>query len=120
MLGRTAAMLGGGVYTKYHCLPATACIGLPEGTTPLERASMIANPLTALAMTETIWQEAPAADCPSRRRVRFRAQAQPPCLADCIGLVDALPLAEALRPENCVTCAVTATGRKFISTPSSR
>ena len=48
LMGKTVAILGGGMYTQYRCLAAAQCLVLPEGTTPAEGASCFVNPLTAL------------------------------------------------------------------------
>ncbi|MEE8245468.1 MAG: zinc-binding dehydrogenase [Pseudomonadales bacterium] len=54
LMGKTVAILGGGMYTQYRCLAAAQCLVLPEGTTPAEGASCFVNPLTALGMVETM------------------------------------------------------------------
>lgn len=57
LLGRTVAVLGGGMYAQYRLVKAAACLPLPEGTTPAEGASCFINPLTALCMVETMRRE---------------------------------------------------------------
>ncbi len=52
LLGRTVAVVGGGMYTQFRCVKAITALPLPEGTTPAEGASCFVNPLTSLAMTE--------------------------------------------------------------------
>ena len=54
LLGATVAILGGGTYAQYRIVKATECLRLPPGTTPAEGASCFVNPLTALAMVETM------------------------------------------------------------------
>jgi NADPH2:quinone reductase len=54
LLGRTVAVLGGGMYAQYRCVPAASCLVLPDGVTAREGASCFVNPLTALAMVETM------------------------------------------------------------------
>ena len=61
LLGRTVGMAGGAMYTQYRRLPARDCLPLPEGTTAAEGASLTVNPLTALAMVETMRAEGHAA-----------------------------------------------------------
>src|SRR4029434_4387020 len=39
LLGKTVAILGGGMYTQYRCIKAVQCLVLPPGTTPAEGAS---------------------------------------------------------------------------------
>src|SRR5271170_7897050 len=50
LVGKTVAVIGGGTYTEYRCLPVAQCLELPAGTTPAEGASAFVNPLTALGM----------------------------------------------------------------------
>ena len=57
LLGRTVAMVGGGMYAQQRVLPASQCLALPEGTTAAEGASCFINPLTALGMVETMRRE---------------------------------------------------------------
>jgi NADPH2:quinone reductase len=57
LLGKTVAMLGGGMYAQYRTLKVTQCMVLPAGTTPAEGASCFVNPLTSLGMVETMRRE---------------------------------------------------------------
>ena len=57
LLGKTVSMIGGGMYTQYRTLRAADCQPLPEGTTAADGASWFVNPMTALAMTETMRRE---------------------------------------------------------------
>jgi NADPH:quinone reductase len=57
LLGKTVAIVGGGMYTQYRCIKAVACLVLPEGTTPAEGAGWFVNPLTALGMVGTMRAE---------------------------------------------------------------
>lgn len=54
LLGKTVALLGGGMYTQYRAVAADACMPLPEGATAAEGASSFVNPLTALGMVENM------------------------------------------------------------------
>jgi NADPH2:quinone reductase len=54
LLGKTVAIIGGGTYSQYRCVPAAFGLALPEGTTPAEGASCFVNPLTALGMVGTM------------------------------------------------------------------
>ena len=54
LVGKTVAMIGGGTYAQYRCIPAALCLVLPEGTTPAEGASCFVNPLTVLGMVGTM------------------------------------------------------------------
>jgi NADPH2:quinone reductase len=57
LLGRTVAVLGGGMYTQLRTVKASMCLPLPDGTRPAEGASCFVNPLTALGMVETMRRE---------------------------------------------------------------
>ena len=57
LLGRTVALIGGGMYAQHRCVPAAMCLPLPEGTTPREGASCFVNPLTVLGMVGTMRDE---------------------------------------------------------------
>jgi NADPH2:quinone reductase len=54
LMGKTVAILGGGMYTQYRAIKAKQCLRLPEGTTPADGASCFVNPLTALGMVATM------------------------------------------------------------------
>jgi NADPH2:quinone reductase len=57
LMGKTVAILGGGMYTQYRCIKARQCLVLPPGTTPAQGASCFVNPLTALGMVATMRAE---------------------------------------------------------------
>jgi NADPH:quinone reductase len=57
LLGKIVALYGGGMYAEHRLAPAALCLVLPEGTTAAEGASNFVNPMTALAMLETMRRE---------------------------------------------------------------
>ena len=57
LLGRTVALIGGGMYAQYRRIAADQCLLLAEGATPADGASSFVNPLTALGMVETMRRE---------------------------------------------------------------
>ena len=57
LLGKVVGIAGGGMYTQYRAVDASACLVLPEGTTAKDGASSFVNPLTALGMVETMRRE---------------------------------------------------------------
>lgn len=57
LLGRTVAMIGGAMYATHRRLKAAEVLPLPADATPAEGASCFVNPLTALAMVETLRRE---------------------------------------------------------------
>jgi NADPH:quinone reductase len=57
LVGKTVGIAGGGMYTQYRAIDASACLVLPEGATPADGASSFVNPLTALGILETMRRE---------------------------------------------------------------
>lgn len=57
LLGKRVGIIGGEMYSQYRCVNAFMCLTLEEGTTAAEGASCFVNPLTALAMVETMRRE---------------------------------------------------------------
>ena len=57
LLGKTVAMIGGGMYAQYRCLDVGSCIALAPDATAADGASSFVNPLTALGMVETMRRE---------------------------------------------------------------
>ena len=59
LLGRQVAALTlrSGMFSQYRNVPVSDCAPLPEGVTAAEGATMFCNPLTALAIVETLHQE---------------------------------------------------------------
>ncbi|MEW9856547.1 zinc-binding dehydrogenase [Novosphingobium sp. M1R2S20] len=58
LIGKSVAVLvpGLGAYAQYCTVPAASCIELPAGLGPRAGAAAFTNPLTALAMVETLHQ----------------------------------------------------------------
>ncbi len=57
LLGKTVAVMGGGMYAQYRCVNAMMALPLNEGHTAKQGASSFVNPLTALCMIETMKNE---------------------------------------------------------------
>lgn len=57
LIGKTVAVIGGGTYRQFICANVQSCLELKGGTTAKEGASSFVNPLTALAMVETMRAE---------------------------------------------------------------
>jgi NADPH:quinone reductase len=57
LLGRVVGVAGGSMYAEYRCAPAGACLAMPDGVTPEQAASPFVNPMTVLAMIETMRAE---------------------------------------------------------------
>ncbi len=57
LMGKVVALFGMSSYAQYRCVPAAACMPMNEGTTPRQAAAACVNPLTVLAMIETMKME---------------------------------------------------------------
>ncbi|HTB04522.1 MAG TPA: zinc-binding dehydrogenase [Bradyrhizobium sp.] len=88
LMGKTVAMIGGGMYAQYRCLRAAECMPLPAGTTPAEGASSFVNPLTALGMTETMRREGHKALVHTAAASNLGQMLNKICLKDGIPLVN--------------------------------
>ena len=54
LLGKTVGVLGGAMYSEFRALPASQCLVVNDDATPVDAASCFVNPLTALAMVDTM------------------------------------------------------------------
>lgn len=88
LLGRTVATFGGAMYTQYRLAKAAHCLPMPQGVTPAEAASCFVNPLTALAMVETLRAEGHTALVHTAAASNLGQMLQKICLADGIPLVN--------------------------------
>jgi NADPH:quinone reductase-like Zn-dependent oxidoreductase len=88
LLGKIVSMIGGGMYAQYRCLKASDCQVLPEGTTAADGASWFVNPLTALAMTETMRREGHTALVHTAAASNLGQMLNKICLKDGISLVN--------------------------------
>lgn len=86
--GRTVALLGGGMYAELRVARARDVLVLPEGTAPREAASCFVNPLTALAMLETLRLEGHSALVHTAAASNLGQMLVKLCLADGIPLVN--------------------------------
>src|SRR5215470_19913543 len=86
LMGKTVAILGGGMYTQYRCIKAVQCLVLPPGTTPSEGASCFVNPLTALGMVATMRAEGHKAIVHTAAASNLGQMLNRICLKDNVGL----------------------------------
>lgn len=61
LLGKKVAAAGGAMYAQYRTVNVSLCLELPEGLPAAAGASAFVNPMTALAMIETMRMEGHAA-----------------------------------------------------------
>jgi NADPH:quinone reductase-like Zn-dependent oxidoreductase len=88
LLGKTVGVLGGAMYSQYRAVRVQDCLVLPEGTTSAEAASCFVNPLTALAMTETMRAEGHKALVHTAAASNLGQMLNKICLKDGIDLVN--------------------------------
>ena len=94
MLGKRVGMLGGAMYTQFRTLPAQNCIVLPDGASAADGASMFVNPLTALAMVETMRREGHSALVHTAAASNLGQMLNRICVADKVALVNIVRSAE--------------------------
>jgi NADPH:quinone reductase-like Zn-dependent oxidoreductase len=88
LLGKKLGMIGGAMYTQYRVLPARTCMELPDGATAADGASMFVNPLTALAMVETMRREGHTALVHTAAASNLGQMLNRICIADGVKLVN--------------------------------
>lgn len=88
LMGKTVAFIGGGSYRKYLCTNVQSCLELEPGTTAVEGASSFVNPLTALAMVETMRAEGHKAIVHAAAASNLGQMLNRICIADGIDLVN--------------------------------
>ena len=88
LLGKTVAILGGAMYSQYRTMKARACLVLPAGTPASKGASCFVNPLTSLAMVETMRMEGHKALVHTAAASNLGQMLNKICLTDGIALVN--------------------------------
>ncbi len=88
LLGRTVAVLGGGMLARYRVVRAADCIPLPDGATAADGASAFINPLTALGMVDTMRAEGHTALVHTAAASNLGRMLVKICRADGVGLVN--------------------------------
>lgn len=94
LMGKTVAVIGGGTYRQYICTNVQSCLELKEGTTAKEGASSFVNPLTALAMVETMRAEGHKAIIHAAAASNLGQMLNRICIADGIDLINIVRKAE--------------------------
>ena len=88
LLGKTVGMRGGAMYSQYRAVPVEMCLVLPDDTDPADGASSFVNPLTALAMVETMRGEGHRALVHTAAASNLGQMLNRICLEDGIDLVN--------------------------------
>ncbi|WCM25358.1 zinc-binding dehydrogenase [Sphingomonas sp. QA11] len=88
LIGRTVAVLGGSMYSQYRVMRVGEAMVLPEGTTAAQGASCFVNPLTALAMVETMRAEGHTALVHTAAASNLGQMLNRICIADGVPLVN--------------------------------
>jgi NADPH:quinone reductase len=88
LMGATVGVLGGSMYSQYRVLHVSQCLALPSGTTPQQAASCFVNPLTALAMVETMRREGHTALVHTAAASNLGQMLVKICLSDGVELVN--------------------------------
>jgi NADPH:quinone reductase-like Zn-dependent oxidoreductase len=88
LLGKTVGIAGGGMYTQYRAVDASASLVLPDGATAKDGASSFVNPLTALGMLETMRREGHCALVHTAAASNLGQMLVKLCIADGVPLVN--------------------------------
>ncbi|PKH98790.1 NADH oxidase, partial [Shewanella sp. 11B5] len=94
LMGKTVAVIGGGTYRQYLCANVQSCLELTQGTTAKEGASSFVNPLTALAMVETMRAEGHKAIIHAAAASNLGQMLNRICIADGVDLINIVRKAE--------------------------
>ena len=94
LIGKTVAIVGGGMYAQYRSIKAVQCLVLPAGTTPAEGASWFVNPLTALGMVATMRAEGHKALVHTAAASNLGQMLNKICIKDNVALVNVVRKAE--------------------------
>ena len=88
LMGKVVAVMGGGMYAEYRCVKANMCLPLLPGNTAKDGASSFINPLTALAMLETMRMEGHTALVHTAAASNLGQMLNRICIADGVELVN--------------------------------
>lgn len=88
LTGHMVAIVGGATYAEYRAVSTMLLMDLPDGTTPAQGASCFVNPLTALAMVETMRTDGHTALVHTAAASNLGQMLNRVCLADGVQLVN--------------------------------
>jgi NADPH:quinone reductase-like Zn-dependent oxidoreductase len=88
LLGRKVALIGGAMWSDYRLVDAGATVPLPDDATAADGAALFVNPMTALAMVETMRAEGHSALIHTAAASNLGQMLVKICLAEGVGLVN--------------------------------
>ncbi len=88
LIGHMVSIVGGATYAEYRAVPTMLLMDLPDGTSAAQGASCFVNPLTALAMVETMRMEGHTALVHTAAASNLGQMLNRICLADGVQLVN--------------------------------
>ena len=88
LMDKTVAVMGGGMYAEYRCVKANMCLPLLPEHSAKDGASSFINPLTALAMLETMRLEGHTALVHTAAASNLGQMLNRICIADGVELVN--------------------------------
>jgi NADPH2:quinone reductase len=88
LIGHMVSIVGGATYGEYRAVSTMLLMDLPDGTTAAQGASCFVNPLTALAMVETMRTEGHTALVHTAAASNLGQMLNRICLADGVQLVN--------------------------------
>jgi len=88
LIGRTVAVAGGRTYAEFRLAEIDEALVLPPGVMPRQAASAIVNPLTAMAMLETMQREGHKALINTAAASNLGHMLNRLCLADNVDLIN--------------------------------
>jgi NADPH:quinone reductase-like Zn-dependent oxidoreductase len=94
LMGKKVAAIGGAMYSQFRVVKAADVLPLPAGATSADGASCFVNPLTALAMVETMRMENHKALVHTAAASNLGQMLVKICLADGVGLVNVVRSAQ--------------------------
>jgi len=94
LVGKNVAVMGGGMVTRYRKVPISDALPLPHGVPVEAGAAVLINPLTALAMLETLRKEGHTALVHTAAASSLGQMLNRICLEDGVGLVNVVRRSE--------------------------
>jgi NADPH:quinone reductase-like Zn-dependent oxidoreductase len=88
LVGKKVAAIGGAMYSQYRTVRVAECLQLPDGASAADGASCFVNPLTSLAMVETMRSEGHKAIVHTAAASNLGQMLVKICLSDDVPLVN--------------------------------